>query len=193
MKCLPRPWAYKLDSQDGFAPMNSNLLELPMKDQRESPSTDLQDNKNPLVLIVDDHADTREMLRILLNMNGCRVIEAEDGEQAMSVAEKGHPDLILLDLKIPLLDGLTVTRLIRSHPVLNEVPIVLITGVAKPQLHREAFSAGCNDCLIKPFDFERLQERIKLLARSKTRSSGRRSHYSLVVRSRGAICSRDSH
>ncbi|HEU4507298.1 MAG TPA: response regulator [Pyrinomonadaceae bacterium] len=85
--------------------MNSNLLEYSTKDQRNSPSPDLQDTNFPLVLIVEDHADTREMLRILLNMNGCRVIEAEDGEQAMSVAEKGHPDLILLDLKIPLRDG----------------------------------------------------------------------------------------
>ena len=125
-----------------------------MKDQRNSPSPDLQDNDNPLVLIVEDHADTREMLRILLNMIGCRVIEAEDGEQAMSVAEKGHPDLILLDVKIPLLDGLTVTRLIRSHPILNGVPIVLITGLGTPQLHREASIADCNDCLTKPLDFE---------------------------------------
>jgi len=173
--------------------MNSNLLEPRMKDQRNSPSPDLQDNNNPVVLVVEDHADTREMLRILLNMTGCRVIEAEDGEQAMSVAENGHPDLILLDVKIPLLDGLTVTRLIRSHPVLNEVPIVLITGMDTPQLHREAFTAGCNDCLIKPLDFERLRELIKLLARSKAPSPALRSHYSLVVRSRGALCSCDFH
>jgi|SRR5690348_327691 len=173
--------------------MNSNLLEPPMKDQRNIPSPDLQDNNNPLVLIVEDHADTREMLRILLNMIGCRVIEAEDGEQAMSVADKGHPDLILLDLRIPLLDGVTVTRLIRSHPVLKEVPIVLITGMDTPQVHREARSAGCNYCLIKPLDFERLQELIKLLARSTARSPALRSRYSLVVRSRGALCSCDFH
>lgn len=175
------------------APMNNNLLELPMRDQRNIPSSDLQDNNNPLVMIVEDHADTREMLRILLNMIGCRVIEAENGEQAMSVAEKGHPDLILLDVRMPLLDGLTVTRLIRSHPVLNEVPIVLITGMATPQLHREALSAGCNDCLIKPLDFERLRELIKLLARSTPQSPAHRPRYSLVVRSRGAICSSDFH
>lgn len=173
--------------------MNNKLFEPPMKDQRNSPSPDLQDNNNPLVLIVEDHADTREMLGILLDMMGCRVIEAQDGEQAMSVAEKGHPDLILLDVKMPLIDGLTVTRLIRSHPILNGVPIVLITGLGTPQLHREAFVAGCNDCLTKPLDFERLQELIKLLARSKAQSPALRSQYSLVVRSKGAICSRDFH
>ncbi len=171
--------------------MNSNLHESPMRAQRKILSPDLRDNNNPLVLIVEDHADTREMLRILLNMIGCRVIEAEDGEQAMSMAEKGHPDLILLDLRMPLLDGLTVARLIRSHPVLNEVPIVLITGMDTPQLHRDARSAGCNDCLIKPLDFERLHELIKL--RSTPQSAAVRSHYSLVVRSRGAICFYDFH
>lgn len=173
--------------------MNNNLLESPMKAQRNIPSPDLQVNHNPLVLIVEDHADTREMLRILLNMTGCRVIEAEDGEQAMSMAEMGHPDLILLDVKIPRLDGLTVARLIRSHPVLNEVPIVLITGMVTPQLHSEAFSAGCNDCLFKPLDFERLQELINLLGRRTSRAPVFGAHCSLVVRSRGTICSRDFH
>ena len=156
----------QIGSPEWVAPMNSNLLEPLMKDQFNIPSPDLQDNNNPLVLI-----------------------EAEDGEQAMSVADKGHPDLLLLDLRIPVLDGLTVTRLIRSHPVLKEVPIVLITGMDTPQVHREALSAGCNECLIKPLDFERLQDVIKLLARSTPRSPALRSRYSLVVRSRGAICS----
>ena len=173
--------------------MNSNLHKPPTRAQRNILSPDLQGNNNPLVLIVEDHADTREMLRILLNMIGCRVIEAEDGEQAMSVAEKGHPDLILLDVKMPLLDGLTVARLIRSHAVLNQVPIVLMTGMDTPQFHREALSAGCNDYLIKPIDFDRLQELIKLLARSTPRSPAPRSRYSLAVRSRGAICSYDFH
>ena len=173
--------------------MNNNLLEPAMKDQRNIPLPDLQDNKNPLVLIVEDHADTREMLKILLNMIGCRVIEAEDGEQAISVAEKGHPDMILVDLRMPLLDGLTVTRLIRSNPVLNEVPIVLITGMDTPQVHREARSAGCNDCLSKPLDFERLQELIELLGRPIPQSPALQSRCSLVVRSRGAICFYEFH
>ena len=145
--------------------MNNNLLEPPMKDQRNSPSPDLQDNNNPLVLIVEDHADTREMLRILLNMIGCRVIEAEDGEQALSVAETGHPDLILLDLRIPLLDGLTVTRLIRSDAKLSEVPIVAVTGNDAPQFKVDALKAGCNGCLVKPIEIDRLEELITSLIR----------------------------
>jgi CheY-like chemotaxis protein len=73
----------------------------------------------PVVLIVDDHDDTREMLKTLLGMVGCHAIEAEDGERALDAAENVHPDLILLDMKMPRLDGLTVTRLIRSHPNLH--------------------------------------------------------------------------
>ena len=67
------------------------------------------------------------MLTILLSSFGCHVVGAEDGERAMNVAERSRPDLILLDIKIPRLDGLAVARLIRSHPSLNKVPIVAVT------------------------------------------------------------------
>ena len=149
--------------------MNSNFLEPPMKDRRNSPSRDLQDNNNPLVLIVEDHADTREVLRILLNVIGCRVIEAEDGEQAMSIAEKSRPDLILLDMRIPLLNGLEVTRLIRSDANLSEVPIVAVTGKDAPQFKVDDLKAGCNGCLVKPIDFDRLEELITTFIRPAAR------------------------
>ncbi|HZH49933.1 MAG TPA: response regulator, partial [Nitrospira sp.] len=101
-------------------------------DLRQPPGP-LETYADPVVLIVDDHDDTRVMLKTLLGMFGCHAIEAEDGEQALNAAEKAHPDLILLDMKMPRLDGLTVTRLIRSHPNLHEVPIVAVTGNATPQ------------------------------------------------------------
>jgi CheY-like chemotaxis protein len=116
---------------------------------------------DPLVLIVEDHADTREMLRTLLSIFGCRVIEAEDGERALNVAEQMRPDLILLDMKIPRLDGLAVARLIRSHASLRDVPIVAITGNAAPQFQVETLTAGCNHCLVKPLDFGKLEEVIR--------------------------------
>ena len=119
---------------------------------------------DPVVLIVEDHDDTREMLKTFLGMVGCHVIEAEDGEQALNLAEKGRPHVILLDMKIPRLDGLTVTRLIRSHPNLNEVPIVAVTGNATPQFQGEVLRAGCNFCLVKPIDFDRLEELIQMLS-----------------------------
>ena len=122
-----------------------------------------------LVLIVEDHDDTREMLQLLLGVFGCRVIPAHDGEEAMSLAEKTLPDLILMDMRIPHLDGLSVARMIRCHPTLNEVPIIAITGMVSPQFRSEVLRAGCNDCLYKPIDFDRLEELIKTLTPSAPR------------------------
>ena len=116
------------------------------------------------------------------------MIEAEDGERALDAAENVHPDLILLDMKMPRLDGLTVTRLIRSHPNLHEVPIVAVTGIATPQFQAEALRAGCNYCLVKPFDFDRLEELIQMLTRSAPPPVVR-TGYTLAVRSRGVMCS----
>ena len=152
-------------------------------DLRKTLSTTWPDHRNALVLIVEDHADTREMLRTFLSILGCCVVEAEDGERALNVAEQVRPDLILLDMKIPRVDGLAVTRLIRSHPSLREVPIVAVTGNAAPQFQVEALTAGCNHCLVKPIDFGELEEVIGGIVRSK-----RRRQYSMVVRSRGVIC-----
>ena len=114
-----------------------------------------------VVLIVEDHDDTREMLQLLLGFYGCRVLAAANGDDAISLAEKTPPDLILMDMKMPRLDGLSLTRVIRSHPTLSKVPIVAMTGMVTPQFHREAENAGCNDCLDKPIDFERLEKLVK--------------------------------
>ena len=113
---------------------------------------------SPVVLVVEDHDDTREMLQVLLHVFGCRVLAAQNGEEAMTLAEQMRPDLILMDIKMPRLDGLTLTRMIRSHPTLNRVPIVAVTGMVTPQFHRQVLDAGCNHCLVKPIDFERLEK-----------------------------------
>jgi CheY-like chemotaxis protein len=157
-------------------------------DLRKPSGPGRQNYADPVVLIVEDHDDTREMLKTFLGMVGCHVIEAEDGERALNVAEKARPDLILLDMKIPRLDGLTVTRLIRSHPNLHGVPIVAVTGNGTPQFQAEVLRAGCNHCLVKPIDFDRLEELIQMLARSAPPPASR-SRYSLVIRSRGVMCS----
>jgi DNA-binding response OmpR family regulator len=107
----------------------------------------------------------------------------------MKVAERSRPDLILLDIKIPRLDGFSVARLIRSHPSLNKVPIVAVTGYGTPQEHGEVLRAGCNHCLVKPIDFDQLEKLIEVLVRSAPRQETIRSRYSLVVRSRGVMCS----
>ena len=148
------------------------------------PSRIADTNNDPVILVVEDHDDTRELLTILLNRHGCHVIPAENGPRAIDLADKLHPDLILMDLKLPLLDGMAVTRLVRSHPALNQVPIVILTGYDSPQMHSDALSAGCNCCLLKPIDFARLREVITTLLRSVPQPSPMRLQYSLVVKSK---------
>lgn len=111
--------------------------------------------KKPLVLVVENHEDTRLMLRTLLEMKGCRVAEAGDGLEAVEIANRESPELILMDGVLPLLDGLSATRLIREQNLRN-IKIVAISGDARPVFQAAALAAGCDDCLIKPFDFLRL-------------------------------------
>ena len=121
---------------------------------RNRRSTAVQSADGPTVLVADDNDDTRQMLRTLLGMKGYRVIEASDGEQAVQATQHESPDLVLLDLELPRLNGLSVIRRLRNELSLIEVPVVVITGYDK---HFEtAVAAGCDDYLLKPIDFDRL-------------------------------------
>ena len=111
---------------------------------------------NTRVLVVEDHEDTRFMLKTMLEMRGLSVVEATDGEVAIAVAEREHPDLILMDGSLPSLDGFAATRRIRELASAREVPIVFLSGHAQPAVEARAFAAGCTDYLIKPFAIEKL-------------------------------------
>lgn len=115
----------------------------------------------PLILVVEDHEDTRFMLRIILEMTGMRVAEAEDGPTGVRVAEETCPDLILMDWSLPRMDGLSAMRLIHERASLREVPIVMISGHAEAASQREAFAAGCCDYLVKPFGVEEMEQLIR--------------------------------
>lgn len=95
------------------------------------------------------------MLRVLLEMKGCRVAEAGDGVEAVRASDREPLELILMDGTLPLLDGLSATRLIREGGS-RRVKIVALSGDARPEFQNAALSAGCDDCLIKPIDFVRL-------------------------------------
>jgi CheY-like chemotaxis protein len=114
----------------------------------------------PLVLVVEDHEDTRFILRWVLEKSGCRVVEATDGFEAVEMAGREQPELILIDDSLPLLSGLAATRLIRQNALLQEVLIVALSGWATPSFHAAALAAGCNECLDKPIDFKRLRSLI---------------------------------
>lgn len=113
-------------------------------------------SSSPLILIVEDHEDTRLMLRTFLEIRGMRVVEAEDGEAGVREAEEIHPDLILMDGSLPRLDGLAATRLIRERETLRRVPVIMLSGHAAPTSQEAALAAGCSDYLEKPFKLVQL-------------------------------------
>lgn len=110
----------------------------------------------PVVLVTEDHEDTRLLFSTLLTMRGCVVIEAEDGEQAVRLAETASPDLIFMDGSLPRLDGLAATRRIRQLHNGRNTPIVFVCGRAEPDFRVIALEAGCNEFLLKPLNFELL-------------------------------------
>ena len=116
-------------------------------------------NQRPTILVVDDFEDTRLMLRAWLERKGFRVIEAENGNQAVTSAESATPDLIIMDVEMPELDGLSATRRIRNVEKLAGVPIVAVSAYGAEQFRGAALQAGCNAYLSTPFeptDLERL-------------------------------------
>ena len=121
--------------------------------------TDARDARaRPLVLVADDDADTRFLLRTVLEIRGYRVVEAADGEETVSAAESVRPDLILMDGSLPRLSGLEAARQIRQSGRVRHVPIVFVSGHAGPAFVARAREAGCNEYLVKPFDLARLDD-----------------------------------
>ena len=120
-------------------------------------------NSKLTVLVVEDFADNRFMMRQLLEMSGSQVVEAVDGKEAVDVAESVRPDLILMDLSLPRLDGLDATRRIRELEGLRLVPIVAVSAHDTNDFHADALAAGCNEYVTKPIDFDELDALVKKL------------------------------
>src|SRR5215213_2866964 len=124
--------------------------------ERGQADTALANSSRPLVLVVEDHEDTRSLLKYLLGKRGFDVAEAENGEEAIELAQRLHPGLILMDGSLPRLDGISATRRVRELATLRDVPIVFLSGHAEPSAQAAAFDAGCDEYLVKPFDLDRL-------------------------------------
>ena len=108
-------------------------------------------SKNKLVLVVDDEQDSRDVLKTYLRTTGFDVCEAEDGYEAVEKALNERPDLVIMDMAMPLVDGVNSTRAMREHEQLQETPIVAVTGFGSFYRPR-AFDAGCTEILFKPID-----------------------------------------
>ena len=117
----------------------------------------------PTVLVVEDHDDTREMLHTLLEMWGCRVVEACNGLEAVEAASRERPQFILMDGRLPFLDGLEATRRIRKNGLRDQVKILALNGSGSPRYHADALAAVCDDTIEKPFDPDRLRTYLSLL------------------------------
>jgi CheY-like chemotaxis protein len=116
-----------------------------------------------LVLVVDDTVDNLVIISLHLQQSGYRVVTATNGEEAIKVAALTNPDLILMDLSMPGLDGLGATRKIREHPTLRPVPVVAVTAFNTEGFKRAAHDAGIDGYITKPIDFERLNDLIRSL------------------------------
>ena len=104
------------------------------------------------ILIVDDSVDNLRLAQLLLQCEGYVVRTAEDAEQAMAAVENGAPELILMDIQLPGVDGLELTRRLRARPDLERVPIVALTAYAMPGDEALARQAGCDGYITKPID-----------------------------------------
>ena len=115
------------------------------------------------ILIVDDFDDTRLLLRTWLQRKGFRVVEAEDGNRAVAAAQSDRPDLIIMDVEMPELDGLSATRKIRELTNFPAVPIVAVSAYGADQYRAHALAAGCNEYVSTPFEPEELERLIRAL------------------------------
>jgi two-component system cell cycle response regulator DivK len=112
------------------------------------------------VLIVEDSDDTREFMNLLLMMNGYIVVEARDGQEAVDQAIFEKPDLILMDLNLPIMTGWEATRTIKRSPSMQHIPIIAVTANAHGEWKEAVLAAGAVDCLAKPIDNKKLLDTI---------------------------------
>ena len=115
------------------------------------------------VLLVEDTEDNRFMMRRLLEMSSYLVVEAVNGEEAIRIAAEEQPDIILMDLSLPIVDGLGATRRIRRLPNLGKVPIIAVSAHDTADFHSDAMASGCDAYITKPIDFAELEELVNHL------------------------------
>jgi two-component system, cell cycle response regulator DivK len=113
------------------------------------------------ILVVEDHEDNRQILRDLLGSAGYEMIEAGNGEAGVAAAAAEHPDLILMDIQLPILDGYEATRQIKANPDLSAIPIIVVTSYALSGDEEKARIAGCNAYVAKPYSPRQLLARIR--------------------------------
>jgi two-component system, cell cycle response regulator DivK len=118
-------------------------------------------SNNKCILVVEDQDDNRQILRDLLGSAGFDLIEAESGEDALAALGRRRPDLILMDIQLPVMDGYEATRRIRADPEFAAIPIIAVTSYALAGDEAKALAAGCNAYVTKPFSPRALLAKVR--------------------------------
>ncbi len=113
------------------------------------------------ILVIEDQEDNRRILRDLLSSAGFEIVEAVDGERGVAAAAAHVPDLILMDIQLPIIDGLEATRRIKAQAALRHIPIIAVTSYALSGDDIKAREAGCDDYVTKPFSPRQLLAKVK--------------------------------
>jgi two-component system cell cycle response regulator DivK len=121
--------------------------------------------QNTTILVVDDVTDNLILISLALQNKGYRVLTAKSGEEAIKIATLARPDLILMDIAMPGVDGLAATRRIRKVPELQRIPVIALTAFETLGFRQAAFEAGFDGYLTKPIDFQKLENLINLFLR----------------------------
>jgi CheY-like chemotaxis protein len=115
----------------------------------------------PIILVIEDYTDSRTLLSSLLRAKGYKVVEARDGKEGLLQASRITPDLILMDLAMPEMDGVEATRQLRLRHTLSRTPIFAISAYATADVKQDAMAAGCAEVFLKPLEIEKLLGRIR--------------------------------
>ncbi|MDP2754431.1 MAG: response regulator [Nitrospirota bacterium] len=128
---------------------------------------EIKDDLPKKILIVDDNQDSRELVVKILKNRGYLIIEAVDGEEALEKAIAENPDLILMDISIPKIDGYEVTKRLKSQVTFKNTPIIALTAHAMKGDREKALEAGCDGYISKPIDIHELPDQIKSYLKNK--------------------------
>jgi two-component system, cell cycle response regulator DivK len=120
------------------------------------------------ILLVEDDRANREILARYLTLLGYRIVLALDGAQAVRLADTEHPDLILMDMRLPVMDGWEATRRIKSGTMTHTIPVMALTAYAMDDERRRCLEAGCDDYETKPLEFPRLLLKLQSILRTPT-------------------------
>ncbi len=121
----------------------------------------MTDKKNRTILIVEDESQNRKLFRDVLQYRGYTVYEAINGQEGVALAEQHLPDLVLMDIQMPVMDGLSATRILKQNKITQDIMVVALTANAMPGDKEEILAAGCHDYISKPFRLQEFLEKIK--------------------------------